>query len=108
MKYSDSIKPISYLKTHASEVLRDVCSKRETMIITHHGEAKVIVQDIHVYEQTQESLALLKILAQASASIERGEYKPAGEAFEAVRSDGNWLFEGLQMQSVKFLTNADE
>jgi hypothetical protein len=55
------------------------------MIITHHGEAKVIVQDIHVYEQTQESLALLKILAQSSASIERGEYKPAGEAFEAVR-----------------------
>ena len=85
IKYSDSIKPISYLKTHASEVVRDVCSNRETMIITHHGEAKVIVQDIHVYEQTQESLALLKILAQSSASIERGEYKPAGEAFEAIR-----------------------
>jgi hypothetical protein len=55
------------------------------MIIIHHGEAKVIVQDVHVYEQTQESLALLKMLAQSSASIERGEYKPVGEAFEAVR-----------------------
>jgi len=54
------------------------------MIITHHGEAKVIVQDIHAYEQTQESLALLKMLAQSSASIERGEYKPAGEAFDAI------------------------
>ena len=85
MKYSDSIKPISYLKTHASEVVRNVCSNRETMIITHHGEAKVIVQDIHVYEQTQESLAMLKILAQSSASIERGKYKPVGEAFEAVK-----------------------
>ena len=85
MKYSDSIKPVSYLKTHASEILRNVCSNRETMIITHHGEAKVIVQDIHVYEQTQESLALLKILAQSSANIERREYKPVGEAFDAVR-----------------------
>jgi len=85
MKYSESIKPISYLKTHASEVVRDVCSNRETMIITHHGEAKVILQDIHVYEQTQESLALLKILAQSSGSIERGEYKPACEAFDAIR-----------------------
>jgi prevent-host-death family protein len=85
MKYSDSIKPISYLKTHASEVVRDVCSNREPMIITHHGEAKVIVQDIHAYEQTQESLALLKMLAHSSASIERGEYKPVGEAFDAVR-----------------------
>ncbi|RXK88107.1 type II toxin-antitoxin system Phd/YefM family antitoxin [Chlorobaculum sp. 24CR] len=85
MKYSDSIKPISYLKMHASEVLQNVYGNREAMIITHHGEAKVIVQDIHVYEQTQECLALLKMLVQSSASIERGEYKPVGEAFEAVR-----------------------
>lgn len=85
MKYSNSIKPISYLKTHASEVVRDVCSNREPMIITHHGEAKVIVQDIHAYEQTQESLALLKMLAQSTASIDRGDYKSAGEAFDAIK-----------------------
>jgi PHD/YefM family antitoxin component YafN of YafNO toxin-antitoxin module len=85
MKYSDSIKPISYLKTHASAVVRDVCSNRETMIVTHHGEVRVIVQDIHVYEQTRENLALLKMLAQSSGSIDRGEYKPVGEAFDAVR-----------------------
>jgi PHD/YefM family antitoxin component YafN of YafNO toxin-antitoxin module len=85
MKYSDAIKPISYLKAHASEVIRDICSNRETMIITHHGEAKVIVQDIHVYEQTQESLALLKMLAQSSASIDQGEFKTADEAFNSIR-----------------------
>ena len=38
----------------------------ETMIITHNGEAKVVVQDIHTYEQTQESLAMLKISALSS------------------------------------------
>lgn len=85
MKYSRSIKPISYLKAHASEVIRDITANKETMIITHNGEAKVIVQDIHVYEQTQESLALLKILAQSSASIKKGKYKPARKAFEDIQ-----------------------
>ncbi len=81
MKYSEAIKPISYLKTHASEVIREVSNNRETMIITHNGEAKVVVQDIHLYEQTQDSLALLKMLAQSSASIKKGQFKPIQESF---------------------------
>lgn len=85
MKYSDSIKPISYLKAHASEVIRDVSDNRETMIITHHGEAKVILQDVRIYEQTQESLALLKMLAQSSKSIEQGKYRPVSESFDLFR-----------------------
>ncbi|MCG8377083.1 MAG: type II toxin-antitoxin system Phd/YefM family antitoxin [Chlorobiales bacterium] len=85
MKYSDSIKPISYLKAHASEVIRDVSDNRETMIITHHGEAKVILQDVRIYEQTQESLALLKMLAQSSKSIEQGKYRPVSESFDLLR-----------------------
>ena len=85
MKYSEAIKPISYLKTHASEVIRNVSNNHETMIITHNGEAKVIVQDIHIYEQTQDSLTLLKILAQSSNSIKKGYYKPAGEAFDNIQ-----------------------
>ena len=85
MKYSASIKPISFLKTHASEVIREVSANRGTMIITHNGEAKVIVQDVHLYEETQESLALLKILAQSSQSIEQGRYKPASQSFALIR-----------------------
>ena len=54
------------------------------MIITHNGEAKVVVQDIHVYEQTQESLALLKILAQSSANVEKGNIKSVRKAFEDI------------------------
>ena len=81
MKYSQAIKPISYLKAHASELIREISSNKETMIITHNGEAKVVVQDIHVYEQTQESLALLKILAQSSASLSKGRFKSARENY---------------------------
>ena len=64
MKYSQSIKPISYLKAHASEVVRGINDNHETMIITQHGEAKVVIQDVKVFEQTVESLAMLKLLAQ--------------------------------------------
>jgi len=76
MKYSESIKPISYLKTHASKVIRDVADNQKTLIITHNGEAKVVLQDVKVYEKTQESIALLKILALSGKEIKLGYYKP--------------------------------
>ncbi|MBN1894760.1 type II toxin-antitoxin system Phd/YefM family antitoxin [bacterium] len=86
MKYSESVKPISYLKAHASEVLRDVSSRQKTMVITQNGEAKAVLQDVRVFEQTQESLAFLKILSMSRISLEKGRYKPASQSFEAVRS----------------------
>ncbi len=85
MKPSESIKPISYLKAHASELIRYVADNGKTLVITQNGEAKVIVQDVKVYEQTQESLALLKILAQSSKSLKDGKVKPADRAFADVR-----------------------
>ena len=85
MKFSEDIKPISYLKTHASEVIRDVAKNQKTMIITHNGEAKVIVQDVKVYEKTQEGIALLKILALSGKEIKKGKYKTLDKSFDNVR-----------------------
>lgn len=85
MRYSESIKPISYLKTHASEVIRDVVENQKTMLITHNGEAKVVLQDVKVYERTQESIALLKILALSGRNISKGNYKSLDKTFKDVR-----------------------
>jgi len=85
MKLSKSVKPISYLKSHAAEILRDVNESRRTMVITQHGEAKAVLQDISSYEQTQESLALLKMLAQSSKNLQVGRSKPARKAFSDIR-----------------------
>jgi len=82
MKLSESVKPISYLKTHASEVIRDVSENYKTILITHNGEAKAILQDVKVYEKQQETLALLKILALSSKSIKEGKVKPIRKAFK--------------------------
>ncbi len=85
MKLSASVKPISYLKSHTAEALRDVSDNQRTMVITQHGEAKAVLQDIVSYEQTQESLALLKMLAQSSKSIQEGRSKPVKKAFADIR-----------------------
>jgi len=85
MKFSESVKPISYLKTHASEIIRDVAKNRKTLLITHNGEAKVILQDVKLYEQTQEALALLKILAMSSKDIKKGKSKSIDKTFTDVR-----------------------
>ncbi len=85
MKTSEAVKPISYLKTHASEIIRDIVASDKTLVITQNGEAKAILQDIKKYEQTQDSLALLKILALSSKSLKAGDYKPASESFSAIR-----------------------
>jgi prevent-host-death family protein len=85
MKLSENIKPISYLKTHASDVIHEIRENRNAYIITLNGEATVVVQDIREYEKTQESLAMLKILAQSKKSMEEGKVKPARNAFSDLR-----------------------
>ncbi|MFP3675415.1 type II toxin-antitoxin system Phd/YefM family antitoxin, partial [Bacillus sp. SIMBA_031] len=57
------IKPVSYLENHAAEIVRDVAQSREPLLITEDGEPKVIVQDAQSYDDMQQTLALLKILA---------------------------------------------
>ena len=73
MKLSNQIKPISYLKAHAAEIVRKLGEQREPMVITQNGEAKVVIQDIESYEQDQETMALLKILALGMRQIEEGK-----------------------------------
>lgn len=63
MRYSQQIKPISYLKANEAEVLTRLTESGTPMIITQNGEAKAVLQDIASYEETQETLALLKVLA---------------------------------------------
>ena len=85
MKFSSQIKPISYLKAHAAEVVRNMGEKREPLVITQNGEAKVVIQDIESYEQTQETMALLKILALGTRQIEEGKIEPAASVISRLR-----------------------
>ncbi|MGD8262878.1 MAG: type II toxin-antitoxin system Phd/YefM family antitoxin [Desulfobacterales bacterium] len=86
MKLADQIRPISYLKAHAAEIVRNLSKQQEPLIITQNGEAKVVIQDIKSYEQTQQTIALLKILSLGTRQIEEGKVLPAEEVIESLRS----------------------
>ena len=85
MKLSSQIKPISYLKAHAAEIVRNLAEQQEPMVITQNGEAKVVIQDIDSYEKTQQTMALLKILALGMRQVEEGDIVPANEAIKLAR-----------------------
>jgi len=85
MKLSSQIRPISYLKAHAAEIIRNLAEQREPMIITQNGEARVVIQDIESYEQNQHTMALLKILALGMHQVEEGKVKPAGDVIKHMR-----------------------
>lgn len=86
MKYSTQIKPISYLKANAAEVVRRLAEDREPMVITQNGEAKMVIQDVASYEQTQQTMALLKILALGNRLIEQGRVTPAADVIRRLRN----------------------
>ena len=85
MKYSTQIKPISYLKANAAEIVRELAERRKPLVITQNGEAKAVIQDVASYEETQETMALLKILALGNRQIEQGKVVPAEAAFKRIR-----------------------
>jgi prevent-host-death family protein len=87
MRYSSQIKPISYLKANAAEVLADLTARREPMVITQNGEAKAVLQDVASFEETQETLALLKILALGNQDVAAGKVKPLAEVVARLRAN---------------------
>lgn len=89
MKFSTQVKPISYLKSHAADIIKEITESREPMLITQNGEAKLVVMDVRSYEEHEETLALLKILALGNREIEQGRYRSADEVFaELDKADG--------------------
>ena len=85
MRYSTQVKSISYLKANAAEMLQTLAEAREPVLITQNGEAKAVLQDVVSYEEMQETLALLKLLAMAELDIENGQVKPVDEVFAELR-----------------------
>ena len=81
MQLSTHIKPISYLKSHTAQIVKDISLSREPLLITQNGEAKLVVIDVKTYEEREATLAMLKILALGNREIEQGKFKDAEDVF---------------------------
>ncbi len=84
MRYSTQVKSISWLKTNAAEALQRLADEREPLLITQNGEAKAVLMDVASYEQLQETLALLKLLALGERDVQEGQVTSVDEAFDRV------------------------
>ena len=87
MKFSEPIKPFSYPKSHAAEIIRDFNDNKKSLIISQNGEAKMVLIDIRIYEQHQETMALLKILAPGHKQIEQGKFQDAESFFAEMENE---------------------
>jgi prevent-host-death family protein len=86
MNLSKNIKPISYLKANAAQVALELKSSGQAMVITQNGEATMAVQSVAECERMQETLALLKMLAQSQQAASLGKTVSRADAFSQLRA----------------------
>ncbi|MGY2267296.1 type II toxin-antitoxin system Phd/YefM family antitoxin [Pseudomonas sp. F8002] len=87
MKLSSQIKPISYLKSHTAEIVKNLTESREPLVITQNGEAKLVVMDVKSFEEQEETMALLKLLALGNRQIELGQFQAMEDVFAELDRD---------------------
>lgn len=86
MQLHSAIKPISWLKNNAKQLIESVAESGNPMVITQNGEAKAVVMDVRAYDQMQESLALLRMLADSSRDVEAGHLRDSDAVFAGIRA----------------------
>lgn len=85
MKLAGQIKSVSTFKANAAEMIDDITETRNPVILTVNGEARVIVQDVRSYEETQEALAMVRLLAMSEESVRQGKVYPLKDAMDQIR-----------------------
>jgi len=81
MKISTDIKPVSYLKSKAADMLKQVNDTRRPIIITQNGEPKAVLQDPESYENMRNTIGLLKLISLGEEEIRDGKSKKQSEVF---------------------------
>jgi len=81
----ENVKPISYVKTNAAQMMKYVSERKNPIIITQNGEAKAVLIDIETYQDTEDAFALMNIIKLAETDIENGKVRKADDVFNDLR-----------------------
>jgi prevent-host-death family protein len=84
MSIENDIRPITYLKSRAADLLRQVNETRRPVIITQNGEPRAVLQDPQSYESMRNALGLLKLISQGEEDIRKGKVRPADDVFSRI------------------------
>jgi len=82
----EDIRPISYIKTNAAEMMKYVNEVRNPVVITQNGEAKAVLVDIESYQEMQNAFSLMKILQLSERQIATGKSKSAEQVFSEIEA----------------------
>ena len=86
MNISKDIKSVTYLKSRAADLLKQINETHRPVIITQNGEPKAVLQDPKSFEQMRNTIGLLKLLAQGEEDIKKGRSKTQEEVFAKIES----------------------
>ncbi|MEL1135901.1 type II toxin-antitoxin system Phd/YefM family antitoxin [Desulfitobacterium sp. THU1] len=84
MKGKEDIRPISYIKANAAEVLDQVNESRRPVYVTQNGEARAVLLDTESYERLKNAVGLLKLLTQGEEDIAKGQFLSQEEFFSSM------------------------
>ena len=84
MSISKDIKPITYLKSKAPDLLRQINETHRPVVITQNGEPRAILQDPESYENMRNAIGILKLISQGEQDVRAGKTKPQEEVFAKI------------------------
>ena len=86
VRLREDIKPVTFVKTHAAELLRSIGETRRPVVITQNGEPKGVLLDVSSYQELRDVTLLLKLVAQGEADVAAGRSTPQDEVFAELRA----------------------
>ncbi len=82
MRISEDIRPVTYLKSKAADILLQINETHRPVIITQNGEPRAVLQDPESYERMKSAIGLMKLLAQGEEDIRKGRTTDQDEMFK--------------------------
>ncbi len=86
MNISKDIKPVTYLKSRAADLLKQINATHRPVIITQNGEPRAVLQDPQSYEDMRNAIGILKLISQGEEEIKDGKSKPQEEVFKNIEN----------------------
>ena len=86
MKISRDIKPVTYLKSRAADLLKQINETHRPVVITQNGEPRAVLQDPESYENMRNAIGLLKLISLGEVDIKDGKSKSQEEVFANIEN----------------------
>ncbi|MFO7607392.1 MAG: type II toxin-antitoxin system Phd/YefM family antitoxin [Desulfurivibrionaceae bacterium] len=84
MNISSDIKPVSFLKSHAADILKQINETHRPIVITQNGEPRGVLQDPESYDNMRKAIGLLKLISQGEEDLKQGNTKTQGRVFKEI------------------------